>query len=233
MYKPKKFLKIAAAALVASVLLAAGGGYRKKPAVQTDICKIEKYQNLQIPISRQKTYSGQEVENLSRTIRMELGNPASEEDYLRCTDGRCRSEKEFLQLVQSALLEEQRYEAELEKREGVLRAVLRESTFSGETDDREETVLLAIYEQEGLKLTKKEIDAGSTQLQQVFGAASLAELSCFLAEEEQLRIIKKEKTYEYLLENNHFVTVADLPVSGERSGGGISCFGRMCGGMDG
>lgn len=96
---------------------------------------------------------------------------------------------------------------EMEKRRAVLFEIFKHSTMSDEVEDPEETLLLTVYKKEGLTLTEEEKRKGINNLQDVFGAADEEELGHFLSADEVLRIIKKEKTYEYLLENNRFVTV--------------------------
>lgn len=218
---------VCAAAITVGLVFMCGTDIREDPVIQNEICIIERYKNLEIPVRERKGYSAEKIEGLTESVLEQLDHPQTKEQFLQRTAGTCSSRKELLELVSQSLAEEEIYEAENEKRQGVLRAILGRSRFQETVEDREEAVLLSIYEKEGLTLTEEEREAGMEELKKVFGAESAEKLNEFLNTEEQLRIIKKEKTYEYLLENNHFVNVSDIFVSKERSGGRVSGFCRL------
>lgn len=169
-----------------------------KEKKESGLCTVGKYKNLEITVSEQKEISAEEVENMMESLCEQTGMAQTEE---------------LEQMIFQAFAEERIYESEMEKRQTVLREILKSSTIPENAENPEETLLLSVYEKEGLTLTEEEKSQGVRKLQEVFGAASAEELKKFLSEEEQLRIIKKEKTYEYLLQNNHFVTASSAPQS--------------------
>lgn len=193
--KRRAFLKwfmAAAIFFVGAVFLLRG--QRQK----TEFCALGKYRNLEVSVSEQREISGEEVKNMMQSLCEERGTERT---------------KELEEMIFQAFVQERLYEAETEKRRAVLRKILKNSKISQDVENPEETLLLAVYEKAGLTLTEREKSEGIRKLQEVFGAASAEELEEFLSAEEQLRIIKKEKTYEYLLKNNHFVTVPAVPLS--------------------
>lgn len=184
----KWFLAASAVSFIAFAVLIPGEGKK-----ESEVCTVGKYKNLEIMVSEQKEISAEEVENMMESLCEQTGMDQTED---------------LEQMIFLAFAEERVYESETEKRQAVLREILKSSTIPENTENPEETLLLALYEKEGLTLTEEEKSQGVMKLQEVFGAASVEELKKFLSEEEQLRIIKKEKTYEYLLQNNHFVTAS-------------------------
>lgn len=189
----KCFLAASAVIFIAFVILIPG-----KEKKESGLCTVGKYKNLEITVSEQKEISAEEVENMMESLCEQTGMAQTEE---------------LEQMIFQAFAEERIYESEMEKRQTVLREILKSSTIPENAENPEETLLLSVYEKEGLTLTEEEKSQGVRKLQEVFGAASAEELKKFLSEEEQLRIIKKEKTYEYLLQNNHFVTASSAPQS--------------------
>lgn len=183
----------AAVVLTAGFFLIWHGKYPAK-----DVCRLGKYQQLVIWIPEQEEISDAEVKHMVQSVCEQTGEQAT---------------KELEKVVAGALRQERLYETEVEKRRRVLHEIYEKSTVSGETEDVGETLLLAVYEKAGLTLTEEEKNEGIKNLQDVFGVSSKAELARFLSGEEQLRAIKKEKTYKYLLENNRFVTVPAADIS--------------------
>lgn len=179
---------------------------RKQPELSNDTVTIQKYRNLRINVSRQPDVTLEEAAEAAKQLENETGLRIPAEnigEYMR-----------------NVLLEEQKYELEMQKRQGILRELLKNTSFHTEVEDKEEAVLGAIYEEEKLFLTETEKQKGIDMLKDVFGADTKEELSGYLSEEEQLKIIEKEKTYEYLLKNNRFIAAADTGVFGRVSGGG-------------
>lgn len=194
--KKRLLLSIFAAALL---LFAAAFFYlQKSEPRKTKGSKIGKYKNLKIRVMEPREVSEEEALHLMQSI---------------CKETQTEPTEEMKELIFTAMMEEQLYETQMEKREAVLREIWQRSSFPDGLDDPEETLLLAVYDKAGLKLTENEKLRGMQKLQEVFGAASAEELQKFLSPKEQLRIIKKEKTYEYLLENNRFIPVSSAPLS--------------------
>lgn len=186
--------------ILAAVLLFAAVFLRisQSGTQETKLCKIGRYKNLRIPICKQREISAEEAQNMLQSI---------------CEEMQTEPTEELKEMIFQSVIQERIYETEMGKREAVLREICQHSTMPDGLDNPEETVLLAVYEQAGLKLTEDERIRGMQNLQEVFGAASAEELQKFLSPKEQLRIIKKEKTYEYLLKNNRFITVPSAPLS--------------------
>lgn len=219
--------------IIVIVLLAAVWTAYKRPAIQKTTCVIKNYKNLEVPISKRTVSLTENTEDMAENLLECAGNPQKTEDFLRCTGGKCKNREEFQKMIFMSLAEEENYIREIEMRQGVLREILKISQFSEDVEDKETMILLAVYEKENLCLTEKEIEEGIRSLQEVFGVSSGKELECFLDKEEQLRIIKKEKTYEYLLENNEFVPVSESAFHSKGdSGGRIPFFFRLSGRMD-
>lgn len=198
MYRIQKKRLILSIAAVSLLLFAAVSLLQTKKSYGTERCRVGKYKNLEVLISDPGEISDAEVKNMVQTISEQTGKPQTEE---------------MEQVIFQALIQERLYAAETEKRRAVLREILKSSTIPQTVENPEEMLLLAVYDKEGLTLTEEEKSRGLDNLQQVFGVVSAEELEHFISPEEQLRIIKKEKTYEYLLKNNRFVVVPAAPLS--------------------
>lgn len=183
----KWFCGLTAVGLLIGICLALKDNQKK-----SGLCRIGKYKNLEIPLSERKELTEEERKKRAESLCEQTGIEQTEENRKK---------------IVQALVQEQIYEMEMEKRRAVLFEIFKHSTMSDEVEDPEETLLLTVYKKEGLTLTEEEKRKGINNLQDVFGAADEEELGHFLSADEVLRIIKKEKTYEYLLENNRFVTV--------------------------
>lgn len=113
---------------------------RKQPELSNDTVTIQKYRNLRINVSRQPDVTLEEAAEAAKQLENETGLRIPAEnigEYMR-----------------NVLLEEQKYELEMQKRQGILRELLKNTSFHTEVEDKEEAVLGAIYEEEKLFLTE-------------------------------------------------------------------------------
>ncbi|MGN0334819.1 MAG: hypothetical protein ACI4DV_04040 [Lachnospiraceae bacterium] len=167
--------------------------------------KICRYDNLKVVIPKPETVTEEDAVRVVQTLLEDSDVLWTEEVCRERTEGNCSSLEELQVYVYEAMQEEVRYEILNAKRKGVLREILKASGWKESPADQEESVLLEIFEAEGMELSEDEISRGLENLQGVYGVETPAELEEFLTEEDQMDIMKKEKVYEYLLENNTFV----------------------------
>ncbi len=180
---------------------------RTKDQIVTDDCRIREYRDMEIWIPAEETADEEEAERMLEMLVEDSGIVWTKEVCLERTEGKCSSIEEVKAFLYTALQEEIRYEQLQAKREGVLNALLKRTTWKTEVSDQEEAVLLAVYEKEQMSLSAEELAEGRAQLCNVYGAESSEQLKEYLSETQQTEIIKKEKVYEYLLENNTFLSL--------------------------
>lgn len=188
---------LGAVTLIMFVFLITG---RNHPKISTSRLEISDYKNMKLEIPSVEMPESIQISKMAEQL-LDTGENGDSLENLE-------------QFLRKGFQEEVLYEEWYLKRQAVLEQLLENTTWKVSVKDPELEVLLAVYEEAGLEVSETELEQGKKLLMSVFGVETEEALQCYLSTEAQINVIKKEKAYEYLLENNTFLVDPSLSVKG-------------------